>query len=98
MKKTIKLLLLLLFFQATSTAQISIDSINVFLGAHTQWGGLIVDSVYVQGNSTGPTFKSFTPAGAQFNDLGGTIIIVVFFDGCDTVPYNKVKNSYLHWV
>ncbi len=86
MKKAIKLLLLLLFFEATSFAQISIDSVNVFLGAQTQWGGLIVDSVYIEGNSTGPTFKSFTPAGAQFNDLCGTIVIGLFFEGCDTTP------------
>ena len=85
MKKAIKLVLLLLFFQATSIAQISIDSINVFLGAHTQWGGLIVDSVYVEGYSVGPNYRD-TSLSPRFNDLCGTMYVGLFFDGCDTVP------------
>ena len=92
MKKTTKLLLLLLFFQATSTAQISIDSVHVFLGGLDQWGDRIVDSVYVGGTSNGPVFMRRSPIGSQHNDICGTIPIGFYFGGCDTIPfsYNKI--------
>ena len=84
MKKAIKLLLLLLFFQATSTAQFSIDSIHVF-----QSSGQIVDPVYVQGVSNGQVFNRVLRSPA--NDLCGALYISMYFQACNpnqSTPFN----------